>query len=51
MDMSDFTQHGAPNVGRDITVPGAISSEDAGFYVVIVSAIIFVIAALTGHLA
>ncbi len=49
--MSDFTQHGAPNVGHDVTVKGSITSEDAGFYFLIISAIIFMIAALTGHFA
>ncbi|NMC10217.1 MAG: hypothetical protein GYA39_04465 [Methanothrix sp.] len=48
---SDFTQHGAPNVGHDVTVLGSITSEDAGFYFLIASAIIFMIAALTGHFA
>jgi len=49
--MSDFIQNGAPNVGHDVTVSGAIASEDAGFYFLIVSAILFMIAALTGHFA
>ena len=51
MKMSDFIQNGAPNVGHDVTVSGAIASKDAGFYFLIVSAIIFLVAALTGHLA
>jgi hypothetical protein len=51
MNMSDFIQHGAPIEGHDVTVTGVITSEDAGFYFLIVSAIIFLVAALTGHLA
>lgn len=49
--MSGFIHNDPPLVGSDIEVPGAITSEDAGFYTIIISAIIFVVAALTGHLA
>jgi hypothetical protein len=51
MDMAGFIQNEPPNVGHEIDVKGAISSEDAGFYLILVSAIIFMIAALTGNLA
>jgi len=48
--MAGFTQN-EPLVGHDMDVNGSISSEDAGFYMVLVSAIVFVVAALTGQLA
>jgi len=51
MNMAGFTQNEPPLVGHDIDVKGSISSEDAGFYFVLVSAILFMIAALTGQLA
>lgn len=51
MNMAGFIQNEPPNVGHEIEVKGSITSEDAGFYLVIVSAIIFMIAALTGNLA
>jgi hypothetical protein len=50
MNMAGFIHTEPPNVGHEIDVKGAISSEDAGFYIVVISAIIFVIAALTGNL-
>jgi hypothetical protein len=49
--MAGFIQTEPPLVGHDIDVKGAIGSEDAGFYLVLISAIIFMIAALTGQLA
>jgi hypothetical protein len=51
MNMAGFIHNEPPLVGHDIEVSGAISSEDAGFYTILVSAIIFMVAALTGHLA
>ncbi len=49
--MASFTQNEPPKVGHDIKVAGSISSEDAGFCFLLVSAIVFMIAALTGQLA
>jgi hypothetical protein len=49
--MAGFIQNEPPKVGKDINVAGSISSEDAGFYFLFLSAIVFMIAALTGHLA
>ena len=49
--MSGFIHNEPPLVGHDVEVPGAISSEDAGFYLILISAIVFVVATLTGHLA
>mgnify|MGYP006972343142 FL=1 len=49
--MAGFTQNEPPNVGKDVQVKGSLTSEDGGFYAIIISAIIFLIAALTGHLA
>jgi hypothetical protein len=51
MNMAGFIHTEAPLVGHDIEVPGSITSEDAGFYLVLVSALVFMVAALTGHLA
>ena len=51
MNMAGFTQNEPPNVGKDVQVKGSLTSEDSGFYTIIVSAIIFLIAALSGHLA
>jgi|GEM_PF-3642578 len=51
MNMTNFTQNEPPNVGRDVQVKGSLSSEDGGFYVIIISALIFLIAVLSGHLA
>lgn len=51
MNMAGFTQNEPPNVGKDVQVKGSLTSEDGGFYTIIVSAIIFLIAALSGHLA
>jgi hypothetical protein len=48
--MAGFIQNEPPRVGKDVQVNGSITSEDSGFYVIIISAIIFLIAALTGHL-
>ena len=49
--MSGFIHNERPLVGTDIQVPGSITSEDAGFYTILISAIVFMVAALTGHLA
>lgn len=49
--MAGFVQNEPPNVGHEIDVKGVITSEDAGFYLILVSAIIFMIAALAGNLA
>ncbi|MDQ1260963.1 MAG: hypothetical protein QG575_144 [Euryarchaeota archaeon] len=49
--MTGFIQNEPPLVGHDIDVTGSISSEDAGFYLVLISAIVFMVAALTGQLA
>ncbi|HOV82822.1 MAG TPA: hypothetical protein PLN19_07780 [Methanothrix sp.] len=49
--MAGYVHTEPPLVGHDIEVAGAITSEDAGFYVIMISAILFMIAALTGHLA
>jgi len=49
--MGGFIHNDPPLIGQDIEVPGAITSEDASFYLVIISAIVFMVAALTGHLA
>jgi hypothetical protein len=51
MNMSGFIHSEPPLVGHDVEVSGAISSEDAGFYLILISAIVFMVAALTGHLA
>jgi hypothetical protein len=51
MNMSAFIHNAPPLEGNDIQVAGSITSEDAGFYTVLISAIIFMVAALTGHLA
>jgi len=51
MNMAGYVHTEPPLVGHDIEVAGAITSEDAGFYVIMISAILFMIAALTGHLA
>jgi hypothetical protein len=51
MDMAGYVHTEAPLVGHDMEVKGAITSEDAGFYTIIISALIFLVAALTGHLA
>jgi hypothetical protein len=51
MNMASFIQNEPPLVGHDIEVAGSISSEDAGFYFVLISAIVFMVAALTGQLA
>ena len=51
MNMAGFIHNEPPLVGHDIEVPGSISSEDAGFYLILISAIVFMVAALTGHLA
>ncbi|MCK9407009.1 MAG: hypothetical protein M0Q47_11455 [Methanothrix sp.] len=51
MNMTGFTQNEPPNVGKDVQVKGSLTSEDGGFYAIIISAIIFLIAALSGHLA
>lgn len=51
MDMAGYIHTEPPLVGHDMEVKGAITSEDAGFYTIIVSALMFLIAALTGHLA
>ena len=49
--MAGFIQNEPPLVGKDVQVKGSITSEDSGFYVIVISAIVFLIAALTGHLA
>ncbi|HON35840.1 MAG TPA: hypothetical protein PLY52_05985 [Methanothrix sp.] len=49
--MAGFIQNEPPLVGKDVQVKGSITSEDSGFYVILISAIIFLIAALAGHLA
>jgi len=49
--MAGFIQNEPPLVGHDVDVKGSITSEDAGFYLVLISAIIFMVAALTGQLA
>jgi len=51
MNMSGFIHNDPPLVGHDIQVPGAITSEDAGFDLILLSAIVFLVAALSGHLA
>jgi hypothetical protein len=51
INMSGFIHNEPPLVGNDVQVSGAITSEDASFYVVLLSAIVFMVAALTGHLA
>jgi hypothetical protein len=51
MNMAGFIHNEPPLVGNDIDVKGSVSSEDAGFYLILISALIFMIAALTGHLA
>lgn len=51
MHMAGYVHTEPPLVGHDIEVKGAITSEDAGFYTIIISALIFLIAALSGHLA
>ena len=49
--MAGFIHNEPPLVGHDIDVSGSISSEDAGFYLVLISAIVFMVAALTGYLS
>ncbi len=49
--MAGYIQNEPPLVGHDIEVKGSITSEDAGFYMVLISAIVFMVAALTGQLA
>jgi hypothetical protein len=49
--MTGFIQNEPPLVGHDVDVKGSITSEDAGFYLVLISSIVFMIAALTGQLA
>ncbi len=49
--MAGYINEGAPNVGKDVQVKGSITSEDSGFYLMVISAIIFLIAALSGNLA
>jgi len=51
MNMAGFIHNEPPLVGHDVEVSGAITSEDAGFYFILVSAVVFIVAALTGHLA
>ena len=51
MDMAGYIHTEPPLVGHDMEVKGSITSEDAGFYTIIISALIFLIATLTGHLA
>ena len=51
MDMAGYIHTEPPLVGHDMEVKGAITSEDAGFYTMIISALIFLVAALSGHLA
>ena len=51
MDMAGYIHTEPPLVGNDLEIAGTVSSEDASFYVMIVSSLIFLIAALTGHLA
>ncbi len=51
MDMAGYVHTEPPLVGHDMEVKGAITSEDAGFYTIIISALIFLVAALSGHLA
>ncbi len=51
MNMAGFIHNEPPLVGQDIDVPGSISSEDAGFYLILISAIVFMVAALTGYLS
>ena len=51
MDMAGYIHTEPPLVGHDMEVKGSITSEDAGFYTIIVSALIFLFAALSGHLA
>ena len=51
MDMAGYIHTEPPLVGHDMEVKGAITSEDAGFYTIIISALIFLGAALSGHLA
>ncbi|MDD4163248.1 MAG: hypothetical protein PHW87_12290 [Methanothrix sp.] len=51
MNMAGFIHNDPPLVGHDVEVPGSITSEDAGFYLILISAIVFMVAALTGHLA
>jgi hypothetical protein len=49
--MAGFIHNEPPLMGHDIEVSGAITSEDAGFYLILVSAMVFMVAAVTGHLA
>ena len=51
MDMAGYIHTEPPLVGHDMEVKGSITSEDAGFYTIIISALIFLIATLSGHLA
>ena len=49
--MAGYIHTEPPLVGHDMEVKGSITSEDAGFYTIIISALIFLGAALSGHLA
>lgn len=49
--MTGFTQNEPPLTGKDVQVKGSLTSEDSGFYAIIISAVIFLVAALSGHLA
>jgi hypothetical protein len=49
--MAGFIHNEPPLVGHDVEVSGAITSEDAGFYLILVSAMVFMVAAVSGHLA
>jgi hypothetical protein len=51
MYMAGYIHTEPPLVGNDLEIAGTVSSEDASFYVMIVSSLIFLIAALSGHLA
>jgi hypothetical protein len=46
----EFVQKGGAATVYETKYPGVISSEDAGFYLVAVSCLIFLLAALIGHL-
>jgi hypothetical protein len=45
-----FVQMGGAMTVNEPKYPGVLSSEDAGFYFVVASSLIFILAALTGHL-
>jgi hypothetical protein len=51
MNMAGYIHTEPPLIGHDIEVPGAVTSEDAGFYLVLISSIVFLVGALTGYLA